>query len=167
MAGMPDPHFNLRQPAHDDLDLALAEYLKLGEEEPGLHPECFARSLRAPLADQFLAEIQALGELECIAATSANPHLPRFPDLRIVRTIGSGSSGTVYEAEQVSLRRRVAIKSLHPEVAGDRDTLRRFQGEARTAASLVHPGIVPVHGFHRHQGRAYLIMGLLGGPLAP
>ncbi len=66
-------------------------------------------------------------------------------DFRILRRIGRGAMAEVYLAEQEALRRRVAFKILKPDLAKDRTYLKRFQVEARAAASLVHANIVQIH----------------------
>jgi WD40 repeat protein/tetratricopeptide (TPR) repeat protein len=77
--------------------------------------------------------------------TAAEP-LPvsQVGDYRIIREIGHGGMGVVYEAEQISLGRRVALKVLPWQVAKDRTTLERFRREARASARLHHSNIVPV-----------------------
>jgi WD40 repeat protein/serine/threonine protein kinase len=66
-------------------------------------------------------------------------------DFRIVREIGRGGMGVVYEAEQISLQRRVALKVLPFAAVLDQKQLQRFRNEAQAAASLDHPNIVGVH----------------------
>ena len=72
------------------------------------------------------------------------PRLSQVGDYRIVREIGRGGMGVVYEAEQVSLGRRVALKVLPGHVPCDRKSLERFRREAKAAARLHHTNIVPV-----------------------
>ena len=82
---------------------------------------------------------------------------------RLMRPLGSGGSAHVYVAEDVSLRRRVAVKLLHPGLADDEAFQRRFQAEARVVASLRHPNIVRVYDWGHDDGAAYLVMELLEG----
>src|SRR5256714_293636 len=64
---------------------------------------------------------------------------------RLLAAIGSGGSGRVYVADDVRLRRRVAVKVLHAALAGDSGFLRRFRAEAQVAASLHHPNVMAVY----------------------
>lgn len=82
---------------------------------------------------------------------------------RLLRPVGSGASAHVYVAEDVRLRRRVAIKVLHPALAQDRSFLRRFQAEAQTVAALRHRSILRVYDWGEDEGEAYLVMELLEG----
>jgi eukaryotic-like serine/threonine-protein kinase len=66
-------------------------------------------------------------------------------DYQVLRRLGRGGMAEVYLAEQISLRRKVALKVLFPSLAGDATYLRRFHHEAQSAAGLVHANIVQIH----------------------
>lgn len=82
---------------------------------------------------------------------------------RLTRALGTGASAHVYVAEDVTLRRRVAVKLLHPGLADDEAFLRRFQAEARVVAALRHPNIVRVYDWGDDQGSPFIVMELLEG----
>ncbi len=84
-------------------------------------------------------------------------------DYRILREVGRGGMGVVYEAEQVSLARRVALKVLPDHVAADRKALERFRREAKAAARLHHTNIVPVFEVGRECGVAFYAMQFIQG----
>jgi tetratricopeptide (TPR) repeat protein len=84
-------------------------------------------------------------------------------DFRILREVGRGGMGVVYEAEQVSLRRRVALKVLPMAAALDSRQLQRFQLEAHAAACLHHTNIVPVHAVGTEHGVPYYAMQFIEG----
>ncbi len=82
---------------------------------------------------------------------------------RIVRLLGRGGMGAVYLARDVALERLVAIKVLPRAAETDPESRERFRREARTAARLAHPNIVPLHGFGDVAGTLYLVMGFVNG----
>jgi serine/threonine protein kinase len=82
---------------------------------------------------------------------------------RIEAAIGTGASAHVYLATDISLKRRVAIKMLHPVLAADRAFLKRFRAEAQAAASLTHPNLVAVHDWGEDADGPYLVLEYLGG----
>src|SRR5262245_12198903 len=84
-------------------------------------------------------------------------------DYRILREVGRGGMGVVYEAEQLSLHRRVALKVLPFAAALDPKQLQRFQNEARAAAHLHHTNIVPVYGVGCERGVHYYAMQYIEG----
>jgi serine/threonine protein kinase/uncharacterized protein HemY len=84
-------------------------------------------------------------------------------DFRIIREIGRGGMGVVYEAEQVSLGRRVAVKVLPFAATLDPKQLQRFKNEAQAAAHLRHPNIVPVYYFGCERGVHFYAMQYIEG----
>jgi serine/threonine protein kinase len=88
----------------------------------------------------------------------------RESDFQILRLLGSGGMGEVYEATQKSLRKRVALKLIKREALDSPSRVRRFFAEARALARLRHPRIVGVHGIGRMaDGRYFLVMDLVEG----
>jgi serine/threonine protein kinase len=81
----------------------------------------------------------------------------------IVRPLGHGGMGTVYLARERALERFVAIKVLRPELAEAQEGRERFRREARVAAQLSHPGIVPLYTFGEVGGLWYFVMGYVRG----
>jgi serine/threonine protein kinase/Flp pilus assembly protein TadD len=94
---------------------------------------------------------------------AGGPPLERVGDFRILREIGRGGMGIVYEAEQISLGRHVALKILPSHALLQPRQIERFQREARAAARLHHTNIVPVYGVGEQGGLHYYVMQYIQG----
>jgi serine/threonine protein kinase len=95
--------------------------------------------------------------------SAAGRHPERLGDYRILREVGRGGMGVVYEAEQVSLGRHVALKVLPASALLDAQRLQRFQREAKAAARLHHTNIVPVFGVGEADGLHFYVMQFITG----
>jgi WD40 repeat protein/serine/threonine protein kinase len=157
-------------PLHDPrLIKALEEYRLL--LEAGGKPD--RREFQARHAEISAALADCLDGLEFIhtaapqldEATSAADIQPEAPlgDYRIVREIGRGGMGVVYEAVQISLGRRVALKVLPFAAALDAKQLQRFKNEAQAAAHLHHQNIVPVYAVGCERAVHFYAMQLIEG----
>jgi tRNA A-37 threonylcarbamoyl transferase component Bud32/outer membrane protein assembly factor BamB len=158
-------------------------------DQPTVPPSESSAAL-AGILDQFMAELQAgkaphrsallaahpelASQLEaCLAgiefvhhATGAGPASEEpaaLGEFRIVREIGRGGMGVVYEAEQTSLRRRVALKVLRFGVVADQEAMQRFRREAETVARLHHTNIVPIFAIGCERGVHYYAMQFIEG----
>ncbi len=98
-----------------------------------------------------------------VGPATGNIPLERLGDYRILREVARGGMGIVYEAEQESLGRHVALKVLPGHALLDPRHLQRFQREARAAARLHHTNIVPVHGVGVCDGLHYYVMQFIQG----
>src|SRR5258706_3388182 len=134
-------------PAHDVTAITCAGCKHAYAENALFCPNCGRPKLRdaSGVVDPLLGKL--LGE--------------RF---QVQELIGQGGSGTIYRAEHVTLRRKVAIKVLHNELSRDDLAVERFRREATTVAEIDNEPIVEIHDFGRtSDGRLYLPMELLEG----
>jgi hypothetical protein len=154
----------------EELAEAFLERYRRGER-PSLteytrqHPE-LADEIRELFPALAMMEEAGPGEAGPSAAerlTAPQPPLERLGDYRILREVGRGGMGIVYEAEQEALGRRVALKVLPLAIAADAARLQRFRREARAAARLHHTNIVPVFDVGSHQGVHYYAMQFIHG----
>lgn len=87
----------------------------------------------------------------------------KLGDFRLIKQIGRGGMGIVYEAQQESLGRRVAIKILPSSAQFDERRMERFATEAKASAMLHHTNIVPIFGIGREEGLSFIVMQLIHG----
>jgi eukaryotic-like serine/threonine-protein kinase len=126
------------------------------------HPSLAGR-LRACLAGLFAVEEEGATMTRAVAAAAPEATRRRLGDYRLLREVGRGGMGIVYEAEQESLGRRVAVKVLPLAATLDPRQLQRFHNEARAAAGLQHPHIVPVHAVGCEEGVYFYVMRFIDG----
>lgn len=98
-----------------------------------------------------------------LATLAEGSVLGQLGDFRLLQELGRGGMGIVYEAEQLSLNRRVALKVLPFAAVLDARRLQRFRNEARAAATLMHPQIVPVYFVGEERGVHFYAMQLIRG----
>jgi len=137
------------------------------EELLARHPE-LEEPLRACLASLELLHdaarnLQTNPQEPDVLAGPPLPELRQLGEYRIVREVGRGGMGIVYEAEQLSLQRRVALKVLPFTAALDSKQMQRFKNEAQAAAHLHHQNIVPVYAVGSQRGVHYYAMQFIEG----
>ncbi len=140
---------------------ALSEYV---ERFPELADEIRAVFPALLLMDQADPASSELARARDAGDSPAAPGMPvQLGDFRILREVGRGGMGVVYEAEQVSLGRRVALKVLPLQAQTNPRYLGRFEREAKAAARLHHTNIVPVYGVGTDRGIHYYAMQFIQG----
>ena len=171
-----------RGPSHDDLlnqpgpqprRVLADDFLRRqrGGERPTLEEYCRRHpELADDIREVFpvlirMEDLRSDGPDDSTGGVAVHPstRLERLGDYRILREVGRGGMGVVYEAEQESLGRRVALKVLPEAALADAQQVQRFQREARAAARLHHTNIVPVFGVGRDDGHHYYVMQFIPG----
>jgi len=165
-------HFNEQEPDEADEDPRVMQVARdyLAELELGRRPNRAAYLARHPELSAEVTECLEGIELAHVAALALRP-APAQPeatteplgDFRIVREVGRGGMGVVYEAMQLSLGRRVALKVLPFAASFDTKRLQRFKTEAHAAAQLHHTNIVPVYAVGCDRGMHFYAMQLIEG----
>lgn len=160
---------NLHDEDRDPVDVLaeeFAERLRQGErpsvgDYAAAHPQ---------LAEQLRELLPAVAQMEqlkrfrrAVPAVDTNSYPDRLGDFRIIRELGRGGMGVVFEAVQESLGRRVALKVLSAHAQLDSDRRQRFIREAKAAARLHHTNIVPIFGVGEQDGLPYYVMQLIPG----
>ncbi len=162
-----NPFLDSEPPVDPELAAILESYLTALESGTPLDRATFLA--QHPAYAARLAEYLPWVELLCQAGPrdgvpGSNPAMPaRLGDFRVLGEIGRGGMGIVYEAEQISLERRVALKVLPFASMLDERQLTRFKHEALAAAQLHHPNIVPVFAVGCEQGLHFYVMQLIEG----
>jgi serine/threonine protein kinase len=155
----------------DPVETLAAEFME--RHRQGENPSIEEYTEKYPeLAEEIRDLFPTIAALEGWKLDKAPPPRPLAPapgtlsylgDFRIIREIGRGGMGIVYEAEQESLGRHVAVKVLLQGPLLGEKQLRRFQREAKTAARLHHTNIVPVFGVGEQDGLHYYVMQYIRG----
>lgn len=150
------------------VELLAEEFLELSRAGKRVSVEDYA--IKYPeLAEEIRELFPTIATLEQAKERQQEEVAPRFEhpsklgEYEIVREIGRGGMGIVYEARQGSLNRSVAVKLLPQRTFFSTTKLERFRREARTAAGLQHPRIVPIYAVGEEEGVHYLVMQLIEG----
>ncbi len=156
------------RPAEEAVDADAAELVRVLDEylaalEKGCAPDraqlIAAHPQLAPRLEKCLAGIEFIHR----GARASAGAPTRLGDFELVGEIGRGGMGVVYEARQVSLRRKVAVKVLRFGGVADQEAIERFRREAETVAQLHHTNIVPIFAVGNEAGVAYYAMQFIEG----
>ncbi|MFN7976141.1 MAG: protein kinase [Acidobacteriota bacterium] len=96
-------------------------------------------------------------------AKAADASLPEIAGYRTIRSLGEGGMGAIYLAEDISLGRQVAVKTISSKLSQEPEALSRFRREARAMATVSHPHVVHVHALSEKDGQAYIVMEYVEG----
>jgi len=155
-------------PPDDARDLAIAECLEAYHRRVALDEQADANEYRDRLGDDFPRFLEVLTATHALdAVLDPNPDvapLPRpFGGYTLLRRLGEGAVGIVYEALDRNLGRTVAIKILRAGADEDRTAVERFRREAKACAQVKHPNVVAIHEAGVIDGRPYYTMDVIEG----
>ncbi len=148
----------------NSINAAIRKIRQVLDDDP-VHPR-FVQTLTSR-GYRFIAAVEESGTTPA-AETSAGDHPnsllgKRISNYRLIRLLGGGGMGLVFEGEDLKLGRRVAIKLLPAELASEPGAFERFEREARAASSLDHPNICSIYQLGEHDGQPFIVMQLLEG----
>ncbi len=149
-----EPDRALLLAAHPDLRQDLEAFLAAHDE---------VARLTATLRFSEHGDARGRSEAAHEESDDTHPGIGELGDFRLLREVGRGGMGVVYEAQQISLRRRVALKVLPFAAAIDPRRLQRFKTEALAAAHVQHERIIPVHAVGCERGVHYFAMQFIDG----
>jgi len=148
------------QPNSDKLEEIIADYLDQLNAGKRLDPkEVLAR--HPGYGHEILESLQEFIDLGASPAKGID--LDTLGDYKIIREIGRGGMGVVYEAEQISMNRKVAVKVLSSHLRFSTDAVDKFRREAEAGGRQSHPGIVAIHGVGEEEGVHYIAQELVEG----
>ncbi len=150
-----------RRGEHPTASEYVARYPELALEILELFPALELIEGLKPTADDHAGMSGVAGEV--CEGHGTGDRAGRLGDYTLLRELGRGGMGIVYEAEHVSLKSRMALKVMHPRFRADGAYVRRFESEARSAARLHHTNIVPVFDYGEQDGVCYYAMQLIIG----
>ncbi|HEX6811855.1 MAG TPA: protein kinase [Planctomycetota bacterium] len=157
MPPVPDPQ--------GELENLLAEALARFDEggEPAMAAFVAAHADHAIALERGIRRCREMGLLGALPGAASSAHPDRLGDFRLLRRIGGGGMGVVYEAVQEPLGRRVALKIIRPELLFFEGARERFRREIDAIARLEHPAIVSVFSAGEHDGVPYFTMEMIDG----
>jgi serine/threonine protein kinase len=152
----------VRAPAHDGSSPANSSG-KAGSAsgQQTLSPRAGEKDTASPIPDSL--QLAPSSDYPFLAAPQEQDELGRLGPYRVLKVLGTGAMGVVFQAEDPHLQRLVALKVVRPDLAASADFQRRFLREARLAASLEHEHIITVYQVGEDRGVSYLAMQLLRG----
>jgi hypothetical protein len=137
--------------------------LRLGElSPPTLSSQLDATSGVQPVGNAEMASVVPVS-FAFVAAAQSPDEIGRLGGYRVLRVLGAGGMGVVFEAEDPRLKRRVALKVMKPELAAHAQSRHRFLREAQAMAALDHDHVVTVHQVGEDAGVPFVAMQLLQG----